>query len=117
MSAASEIPKIIDNPLYILLREGKIDEFNARREAGEKVDLRGCDFRSVDLQGMNAGGLDLLDCYFRQSDLRGIDFRDCNMQGVSINGARISGVYFPAELSAAEINLSHQLGTRMRYSK
>jgi len=117
MQRSADTPKIIDSPLYILLREGKIDEFNAQRAAGENVDLRGCDFRNVDLQGINASGLDFTDCYFRQSDLRGIDFRECQMQGASINGARISGAYFPVALSATEINLSLQHGTRMRYSK
>lgn len=32
-----------------------------------------------------------------------------------INGAKISGAYFPAELTASEIELSLLHGTRMRY--
>lgn len=57
----------------------------------------------------------MTDCYFRQADLRGIDFRKANLEGASINAAKISGAYFPAELSASEIELSLLHGTRMRY--
>jgi hypothetical protein len=39
-----------------------------------------------------------------------------NMDGASINACKISGVLFPAELSASEIELSLLHGTRMRYS-
>jgi hypothetical protein len=43
-------PIISDNPLYRLLREGKIAVFNQRVQAGEKADLSGCDFRHLNLQ-------------------------------------------------------------------
>lgn len=110
-------PVIKDDPMYRLLREGKTAEFNQRRSDGEACDLRGADFRSVDLTGLDAAGLDLTDCYFRMSNLRGVDFSSACLQGASIHGAQISGVYFPAELSADEINLSLEHGTRMRYTK
>jgi uncharacterized protein YjbI with pentapeptide repeats len=105
-------PVIKDDPMYRLLREGKTAEFNQRHSKGETCDLRGADFRSVDLTG-----LDLSDCYFRMSNLRGVDFSSACLQGASIHGAQISGVYFPAELSADEIKLSLEHGTRMRYTK
>ena len=110
-------PAIKDDPMYRLLREGKTEEFNQRRAEGEACDLRGADFRSVDLTGLNAEGLDLSDCYFRMSNLRGVDFSKACLQGASIHGAQISGVYFPVELRADEINLSLEHGTRMRYVK
>jgi uncharacterized protein YjbI with pentapeptide repeats len=106
--------RISDDPLYQLLREGKISEFNTRRAAGAQVDLAGCDLRGLDLRGLDAAGLDCSDSYFRQADLRGIDFRHARLDGASINNAKISGTYFPASLSAAEIQLSLQFGTRMR---
>jgi uncharacterized protein YjbI with pentapeptide repeats len=109
--------KISGDPLYQLLREGKIAEFNARRAAGEQVDLVGCDMRGLDLRGLDATGLDCSDSYFRQTDLRGIDFRHARLDGASINNAKISGTYFPAALSATEIQLSVQFGTRMRGSR
>jgi len=113
----TELPKIIDDPLYKLLRMGEIEEFNKRHSAGERCDFSHCDFRNLDLQNLNADGLDFTGCYFRQTDLRGVDLSKTNMDGASINGARVSGVYFPKELSADEITLSITHGTRMRYSK
>lgn len=109
-------PIISEDPLYRLLREGKIAEFNQRIEAGEKAVLTGCDFRHTNLQGMNAKGLDFTDSYFRQTDLRGVDFSACvSMEGASIHAAKISGVYFPIEIRAEEIMLSLEHGTRLRY--
>lgn len=113
MSATA--PQIKDDALYKLLREGKIQEFNERHGSGEDCDLTAADFRSVDLTGLNADGLDLSNCYFRMSNLRGIDFTNTNLQGASIHGAQISGVYFPTALEPAEILLSLEHGTRLRY--
>jgi len=111
----SKKPQIKDDPLYHLLREGKIGDFNFRRSEGESCDLSACDFRGIDLRGLDAKGLDLSDSYFRQADLRGIDLRDTRLEGASIHGAKISGAYFPAEIDADEITLSLLHGTRMRY--
>ncbi len=108
-------PKLSTDPMYQLLREGKITEFNARFEGGEKPDLSNCDFRNVDLRGLEVTKTDFSGSYFRQADLRGLDLSECNLEGASIHGAQISGMLFPKELSAQEILLSHQQGTRMRY--
>lgn len=111
-------PVISDNPLYQLLREGEVDSFNAKVAAGETVDLTGCDFRHLNLQGLHARGLDFSNSYFRQADLRGVDFSQCiSLEGASIHGAKISGVYFPSELGAEEIRLSLEHGTRLRYRR
>jgi uncharacterized protein YjbI with pentapeptide repeats len=112
---SSKTPEIRDDPLYRLLREGAVDEFNSRRAAGETCNLVGCDLRTIDLRKLDAKGLDLRDCYFRQADLRGVDFSEANLEGASINAAKISGAWFPRELSAEEITLSLTHGTRMRY--
>ena len=104
-----------DNELYHLLREEKIEEFNARKEQGEEVNLTNCDFRSLDLRGLNAQGIDFTGSYFRQTDLRGINFSKSVLRECSINGAKISGTYFPPELSPEEIVMSLTHGTRMRY--
>jgi len=111
------VPVISDDPLYRLLREGKVAEFNQRISAGEKADLTSCDFRHINLQGINTQGLDFCNSYFRQSDLRGVDFSNCDsLEGASIHGAKISGTYFPKEIRAEEILLSLEHGTRIRYS-
>lgn len=113
----SKQPEIKDDPTYRLLREGKIKEFNRAKQEGVAVDLTNCDFRGLNLKGLDASGLDLSDSYFRQADLRGVDFRTSNLQGASVHGSKISGAYFPDTLSAQEITLSLEHGTRMRYSK
>ncbi|GKS58281.1 hypothetical protein YTPLAS18_18080 [Nitrospira sp.] len=118
-TAKATVPKlrISSDPMYQLLRDGAIKEFNSKKAAGQSCDLRYCDFRGLDLRGLDAAGLDFSDSYFRQTDLRGVDFREANLEGASINNARVSGAYFPAELTADEIQLSLQHGTRMRYTK
>lgn len=113
---SNEAPHMKDDPMYRLLRNGAIEEFNQRRANGETCDLTGCDFRTLDLRRLNADGLDLRNAYFRQADLRGLDLSGANLEGASINAAKISGAYFPAALSAEEISLSLTHGTRMRYS-
>ena len=110
-------PVIKDDPMYRMLREGKTKEFNEQKAQGGNCDLTDADFRGVDLTGLDADGLDLTNCYFRMSNLRGIDFSNCNLEGASIHGAQISGVYFPIELEASEIELSLEHGTRLRYKK
>ncbi len=107
--------RLPDDPMYHMLREGQITDFNTKKAAGGKVDLTSCDFRNTDLRGLEAEGLDFSNCYFRQADLRGVDFRGARLDGASLNGAKVSGTYFPASLTAEEISLSLVHGTRLRY--
>ncbi len=109
-------PRISQDPMYVLLREGKVEEFNAEREAGKNCDLTGCNMSRIDLRNLNADGLDLSDCYFRMADLRGLDLRKANLEGASFATANISGVYFPNHLSVEEIQMSITHGTRVRYT-
>jgi len=110
-------PIISDDPLYRLLREGKIAEFNQRISAGEQAKLMGCDFRHINLSGLIASGLDFSNSYLRQADLRGVDFSNCDsLEGASIHGAKISGAYFPREIRAEELLLSLEHGIRLRYN-
>ena len=104
-----------DDPLYLLLRDGKTREFNDLYKRSKTVDLTRCDFRHADLRGINADGIDFSHCYFHQADLRGVDFTNSRLDGASIRAAKISGTYFPKELGPEEINLSLLHGTRMRY--
>lgn len=107
-------PVISNDPMYKLIREGKIKKFNEKKQAGEYCNLKSCDFRSTDLRGIDAVGLDFRGAYFRMSDLRGVDFRGSLLDGSSINGAKISGTYFPVEIPAQELLLSLEHGTRIR---
>lgn len=113
----SEEPKVKDDAMYRLVREGNVETFNSEREKGTLFDLTGADFRGVNLTGINADGLDLSRCYFRQADLRGLDLRGATLDGASIHAARISGVYFPDDFSTGELTMSLLHGTRLRRGK
>ncbi|POA26877.1 MULTISPECIES: pentapeptide repeat-containing protein [unclassified Pseudomonas] len=108
-------PKILDTPLYALLHKDDIEGFNRERPKSGPIDMVGGDFRGLDLRELNAEGIDFSDAYFRSADLRGIDFRDASLEGASLAHAQISGAYFPSELSADEILMSMNFGTRLRY--
>ncbi|UZE22903.1 pentapeptide repeat-containing protein [Pseudomonas sp. B21-056] len=107
-------PKILNTPLYALLRKDDISGFNKERPQGP-VDLCGGDFRGLDLRELNVDDIDFTDAYFRSADLRGVDFRKSKLEGASLAHAQISGAYFPPELSADEILMSMNFGTRLRY--
>ena len=73
------------DPLYQLLRDGDIKEFNRRKAQGEATDLTHCDLRSLDLRGIDAAGLDFSHCYFRTANparhrLFGLQARRCEPQ-------------------------------------
>jgi uncharacterized protein YjbI with pentapeptide repeats len=109
--------KIIDNPLYQLLRNEQVKAFNEQRAPLNTLDFSDCDFRGLDLRGLHAEGINFSGAYFRGADLRGIDFNQANLRGASLASAQVSGCLFPVELSATEIELSINRGTRMRYRK
>jgi len=109
-------PVIKQDPLYQLLRTENIKDFNEQRDHLDTTELKNGDYRGRDLRNMNAGGLDFSSSYFRNTDLSGIDFRNTNLQGASLLDAKLSGTYFPTALSAQEIRLSLEIGTRLRYS-
>ena len=110
-------PTISDDPLYQLLRNENIKEFNEQRQVMDCDNLRSGDYRGRDLRNMNAAKLDFSNSYFRNTDLRGVDFRESNLEGASLIDAKVSGTYFPDQLSAEEIRLSLDTGTRLRYKK
>ena len=110
----TERPRFTKDPMYQMLRVDDTQGFNLRREQGGTCDLRGVDLRGLDLRGLDAAGLDFTGSYFRDSDLRGIDFSESVLEGCSFYGCKISGAYFPATMSAEEIRLSVEHGTRVR---
>lgn len=108
-------PTRLDSPLYALLHKDDIAGFNLQRPKTDAIDMIGGDFRGLDLRELNAQRIDFTDAYFRSADLRGVDFRSSLLEGASLAHAQISGAYFPAELSADEILMSVNFGTRLRY--
>ena len=113
--ASSRKPK--DDPMYELLQQESIMEFNSRRALGQECDLRGVHLRGLDLRGLDATDLNLENAYLRGADVRGVDFRTSNLRGASLAECNISGCYFPLELLAEEILLSVSRGTRLRYAQ
>ena len=107
-------PAIAKQPLYQLLQAENIKEFNARRAQGDTVNLNGALLRGLDLRHMNAAGLDMRNSYMRGADLRGVDFRQTLLEGASLAETKVSGCFFPNELSAEELRLSVEKGTRLR---
>lgn len=117
MSQDNVKPEIKQDPLYQMLRQEDVDSFNANRDSMDTSQLKSGDYRGRDLRKMNARGLDFSNAYFRNADLSGIDFRETNLEGASLMDAKVSGVFFPAEISAEEIRLSLERGTRLRYTR
>lgn len=108
-------PKLLDSPLYALLHHDDITAFNEQKPKTGTTNLAGGDFRGLDLRRLDATGVDFTDAYFRSADLRGVDLRHCAMEGASLGHAQISGAFFPVELTADEILMSVNFGTRLRY--
>lgn len=108
-------PHMLDNPLFRLLRSDDIEGFNAQKPKEGIIDLSEGDFRGLDLRKLDTSRLNFTNAYFRGADLRGLDLRHTQLEGASLAHAQISGVYFPVELSAAEVLMSMQFGTRLRY--
>jgi len=101
--------------LSALLRAGRFKEFSD--EVGdERPDLRNADLRQADLRGAPIQRADLRGAYMRRVDLRGLDLIEADLDGSSLHSALVSGVRFPRDLSAPEIEMSIRLGTRMRAS-
>ncbi len=114
MAMESEISRA---PKPEIVFEENMEQFNALVEQGKPPDLRNANLSGLDLRQARLTGLDLAGCYFRGANLSGLDLTGCNLQGASLRGARISGVLFPGNVSAEEIRLSVDLGTRIRVRK
>ncbi|MDR0277417.1 MAG: pentapeptide repeat-containing protein [Paucimonas sp.] len=108
-------PRQLDSSLYALIHNEDIAGFNREKPQGASIDFRDGDFRGLDLRNLDASGIDFSGAYFRAADLRGLDLRDVPLEGASLAHAQISGTWFPAELSADEILMSVNFGTRLRY--
>ena len=109
--------RFIDDEAFRSLRAGDAQTFHHLIDRRSSVDftdadLRGTDFRSVDLAKVVLRG-----AYLKDADLRGMDLRKVDLEGASIHNARIGGTYFPANIPAAEVELSVKYGTRMRVCK
>ncbi len=97
-----------------LLFEENLDRFNQLVEQGQAPDLRNQNLSGLDLRRARLRGLDLSGSYLRNTNLRGVDLSGCNLSGASMEGAKISGAWLPDNVTAEEVRMSVELGTRIR---
>jgi len=105
------MPTFKETPLSLALREG--GPVAPTGQAGT-VDLAGSSLRGADLRRTDLRKADLRGAYCHSADLRGVDLSGANIEGASFHMARVAGAYFPANVSADEIRLSLEIGTRIR---
>lgn len=109
--------RFLEDVAFKCLRGGDIDEFHRVIEGRTTVDFSGTDLRGTDFRKADLRKVILRDSYLRDADLRGCDLRQTDLSGATLQGARIGGTYFPDSLSAEEIMMSVQHGTRLRTKK
>ncbi len=105
--------KFKDSPLARALRDGTAGTA-APGATGQVADLSFANLRGADLRHADLRKADLRGAYCHSSDLRGADLSEASLEGASFHMARVSGAYFPANVSADEIRLSLEVGTRIR---
>ncbi|WXL26945.1 pentapeptide repeat-containing protein [Ectopseudomonas mendocina] len=106
-------PRQLNSQLYVLIRDEELGAFNTQRP--HNVDLSNDDFRGLDLPSLNPNNIDFSNAYFSGADLRGFDLRTCLLEGASLAQVQILGTYFPTAVTADEILISVNFGTRLRY--
>ncbi len=105
-----------DDEAFKSLRVGDIDLFHQIIAGLETVDLTNCNLKGTDFRGVDLSKATLTGAYLRDADLRGQDLSHMNLQGCSIEEAKIGGVFFPDNISVEEILMSLEHGTRLRTS-
>ena len=110
----SQLRQPLDNPAYVSLRERQKEKFQNILSESLQVDFSDCNLRGFDLSEMSLNKVTLRGAYLHSADLRGVDLSLHNLEGCSLHKAKISGALFPPNISAEEIRLSVEYGTRLR---
>ncbi len=113
----SEFPRLLDDEAFRCLRSGDLDGFGEHIADRQEVDFSNCELKGTDFRRADLSKVILRGSHLREADLRGVDLRHMDLEGCSLIHAKISGTYFPANLSAAEIRMSVECGTRLRTGK
>jgi uncharacterized protein YjbI with pentapeptide repeats len=109
------VERTTDKVALGFLQDEKYEEFNRYVERqGGVVDLSYSHLRSYDLRKANLTKANLTGAYMRASDLRALDLSEATLDQASFKDAKISGTLFPRNISAWEIMLSWEHGTRVR---
>jgi uncharacterized protein YjbI with pentapeptide repeats len=96
------------------LFEENQEKFNREVAAGKVPDFTNQNLSYLDLTGFNLHNANLAGAYLCGANLAGQDLTKANLHGASLRQAKVSGCLFPAGLSAEEIRLSVDMGTRLR---
>ncbi|MFN8614598.1 MAG: pentapeptide repeat-containing protein [Vampirovibrionales bacterium] len=97
------------------LQDEKYEDFNRYVDRqGGVVDLTGAHLRSYDLRKCHLKQANLTGAYMRAADLRALDLSEATLDMASFKDAKISGALFPRNISAWELMLSLEHGTRVR---
>ena len=108
-------PRFLDVGIFQALRAGDLEAFSQRVAThGRPVDFSNADFRGTDFRGVDITNVILRGAYLKDADLRGLDLRGVDLEGCSLHKANVGGTYFPDNISAAEICMSIDHGTRIR---
>jgi hypothetical protein len=113
----SEFKDIKRAPKPKELFEENRQRFNEAVAKGLVPDFSGQNLSDLDLSGFDLHNADLSGTYLRGVSLGGVDLTGAYLHGASLKGARVSGCLFPVEISAQEIWLSVEKGTRIRHLK
>jgi uncharacterized protein YjbI with pentapeptide repeats len=113
----SDSPRLLDDEAFHCLRSEDLDGFHEHIAGRQEVDFSNCELKGTDFRGADLSKVILRGSHLRDADLRGADLRHMDLEGCSLNHAKISGTYFPVNLSAAEIRMSVEFGTRLRTGK
>lgn len=108
------MPDIKRSPKPKALFEENRDAFNLSVAKGQVPDLSNQNLSDLELCGFNLRNANLSGAYLRGANLGGQDLSEANLHGASLKGAKVSGCLFPEDLSAEEIRLSVDMGTRLR---
>ncbi len=101
-------------PLARALRDGGDVGAAGPDQPALPLDLANVNLRGADLRRANLRTADMRDAYCHSADLRGVDLSEAKLEGASIHMARVSGAHFPPEVTADEIRLALEVGTRIR---
>ena len=108
-------PRFLDNEIFQALRSGDLETFSrCVSELDHPVDFSNADFRGTDFRGADLTNVNIRGAYLRDADLRGVDLRKVDLEGCSLHNAHIGGTYFADNISAEEICMSVEYGTRVR---
>ena len=111
------MPNVKHSPKPRELFEENREAFNQAVADGKTADFSNQNLSDLDLIGFNLRNANLSGAYMKGANLSGVDLSEACLHGASIKSARISGCMFPMDLSAEEIRLSVEKGSRIRHPR